>query len=537
MLGRYTALVAGLVLVIAACSADDAATTTTEAGATTTTEAGATTTTEAGATTTTVVVDTPGDRTLVVAESVDLITFDPMNSTLLTTFRQWTWFYEGLFEVRSDGVLEPKLATSWEISDDRLTYTFNLREGVKFHNGETFTAQDVVFSFGRVDDSPIPFIQSGLEAIDSVTAVDDLTVEFHLSQPDSGLFFTLGNPFPFGTAILNETAATAADPATVVVGSGPYKVVSFAPGNEMVLERFDDYWGDLPDLAPDRVIVRVIPDESSQVAALIAGQVDVIFPSADSLATLEQEDSIDVIELVGTGIINLNINSAEAPLDDVNVRRAIALAIDREELVEGALNGHGAPGAWFPPGLEWAPPAEEFAYHTFDPEESRRLLEAAGYGDGLTIRFNSIGPSFAEYIPRHAELLQAQFARVGIELIIEPADRTTWVQKLVNREYEMGDNFTPFWANPVIYIIPREGRQGPTPQAMADAFAEAKRDDPEKLIDNMIAIAHMEAELVFPELRTIGVNEFVAYRSDRMSNVNPDSTMRRTFLHFVDYSG
>lgn len=468
----------------------------------------------------------PTGGTLVVAESNVPENFDPIRTSLIQTSYVWQWTYESLIEVKPDGTIEPLLATSWDISDDGLTYTFELREGVQFHNGQAFDAEDVVFSFERMLADGIPYATGRFPTLESVEAVEPLKVVFELSEPDSGFLSNHGNPFMFGAAIVSRTAAEELDLSSEMVGTGPYQWVEYSPDQELVLARFEDYWRDDLPLA-DNVVVRYIPEQSAQVAALRAGDIDVMFPSSETQRMLEADASVQVEAVSSPFVIRLG-TAGSPPFDDVRVRQALALAIDRQEIVDGAMLGAGTPSGYVPPAYEWATPVDELPHHTQDSERAKELLAEAGYPDGLEIEISHLA-SYASYMDRFIEILQSQLEEVGISSTIIPREITTWQDYLETANYDITPNEFSFQPDPYWYIVPREGRQSPNPPELQELLDEVKAASAEDLPDAINEVQLWQAENVFPDLGIAARDQWVAAR-EGVSLATPEFSMSRRFL-------
>ncbi|WBU54058.1 ABC transporter substrate-binding protein [Paracoccus sp. SCSIO 75233] len=337
--------------------------------------------------------------------------------------------FQGLTRFGPDGAILPALAESWETEEDGKVYVFKLRQDVTYHDGAEFGADDVVFSLdrARAEDSTNP--QKTLFAgIESVEAVDPLTVRVTLSSPD-GMF-----PFKMaaGDAIILDEAS-AADAATNPVGTGPFRFANWRQGDSISLEAFDGYWGEKPALTS--ATFRFIGDPTAAFASLMAGDVDAfpIYPAPETLAQIEADPRFNVIVGTTEGETILTMNKASAPLDNVQVREAIAHAINRQELIDGAMFGYGTPiGTHFAPHHpDYVDLTEQSAY---DPERSRELLEEAGISD-LTLRL-ALPPT--PYARRGGELLAAQLREVGIETEATNMEWAQWLETVfTGKDYDL----------------------------------------------------------------------------------------------------
>ncbi|WP_375550551.1 ABC transporter substrate-binding protein [Rhodophyticola porphyridii] len=329
--------------------------------------------------------------------------------------------FEGLTRFASDGSVVPGLAETWEISEDGLTYTFSLRDGVMFHDGSSFTAEDVVFSLDRARAEDTTNAQAALFAgIESVEAVDDTTVVLRLSAPNGALLFNLA----WGDAVIvaPESAETN---ATNPVGTGPFVFADWVQGDRVELTRNPDYWGEAPAL--EAATFRFISDPNAAFAALMAGDVDAfpVFPAPETLGQFEADPRFSVIVGSTEGETILAMNNQSAPLDDIRVRQAISHAINRQDIIDGAMFGYGTPI-----GTHFAPHHPDYVDLTgqsaFDPETARALLAEAGVSD-LTLRLALPPPSYAR---RGGEIIAAQLREVGIETEISNLEWAQWLEQV-----------------------------------------------------------------------------------------------------------
>lgn len=467
---------------------------------------------------------TPGG-TIIVAETNAPNTFDPIAHSNINNWYVWQLSYEALIEVAPDGSISPLLATDWSVDDSGLVYTFTLRDGVTFHNGQPLEADDVVYTFERLQSDGIPYAKLRFPALESVTALDDRTVQFTLNQLDSSFMLNMADPFSVANAILNREAGAAASPAVAMVGTGPFRMVEYSPERELVLEAYPDYWREgLPQA--DRLVIRYMPEQAAQVAALQAGEIDVMFPSPESFLTLRNDPSVAVIEVPTAQSFQINMGSDNAPLDDVRVRRAIALGIDREEIVGGALLGEGEPTGPFPPAHPWAVPIADQPYYQRDTAAATALLAEAGYGDGLELSF--MWPSgFDAAGDRIGEILKSQLEEIGITLNLEPLETAVWIDRLVTANYDLTWVAPPYFADPRLYIVPRAGRQGPTPPELQALLDQAQVAAYEDLPGIYQQIQMTEADLVYPFTGLVAKNGYIAYRPDTVAGIEFDFTMTR----------
>ncbi|WP_102106703.1 ABC transporter substrate-binding protein [Oceaniglobus roseus] len=328
--------------------------------------------------------------------------------------------FEGLTRFASDGSIVPGLAQSWDISDDGLTYTFHLKDGVTFHDGSTMDGEDVKFSLDRARAEDSTNAQKGLFApISEVTVEDPLTVKVTLAQPTGSFLFNMA----WGDAVI-VSEESIADIATKPVGTGAFKFVDWVQGDRIDLERFDGYWGEPAKLA--KATFKFISDPTAAFAAMMAEDIDAFvgYPAPENLPQFEADPRFQVLVGNTEGETILAMNNGQKPFDDVRVREAVAHAIDRQEIIDGAMFGLGTPI-----GTHFAPhnPAYEdlTSLSKYDPELSRKLLAEAGYPDGFTTTLKLPPPSYAR---RGGEIVAAQLRAVGIETEIENQEWAQWLE-------------------------------------------------------------------------------------------------------------
>jgi peptide/nickel transport system substrate-binding protein len=465
---------------------------------------------------------------LVVAEDVPPQTFDPTQSSQIRTWYMWQLVYEGLVLTDMEGKIGPVLAKRWTVSADKLQYDFDLRDGVTFSDGSPLTADDVVFSFERLTSGGLPYAKDRFKHLKAVTKVDDHKVKFVLSQPDAGFLLNLGSPFLVGSAILSKKWAESHNPKLEMLGTGPFKMISYAPNAELTLARNDSYWNKDGIAKVAKLTIRYMPEQSAQVAGMKAGQIDLIFPSAETNLQLKRDPSIKTIAVTSTNTVRLNINTKKAPFDNVDVRRALSLAINRDEVVKGAFLGEATVSAQVPPSYSWALKPADLKYQKYDPEQARALLVKAGYPNGLDVTLNHLA-GYATYLDRFSEVLKSQLAKVGIRVAIEANQNAVWLDKQNKANYEIMDNEYAFQADPLFYLMPRPGRQGPTPPEMEVLIAAASASDSESYTPKLQALEKMQDDLAFPDITMAARNGWVSY-TGKVLSANPDSTLSRSFL-------
>ncbi|MEM7270200.1 MAG: ABC transporter substrate-binding protein [Pseudomonadota bacterium] len=330
--------------------------------------------------------------------------------------------FEGLVRFGEDGSINPGLAESWEISDDGLEYTFKLRTGVKFHDGADFDASDVKFSLDRIGAEESANAQKALyAAIASVDVVDPATVKITLSQPTGSMLFNLA----WGDAVIMDPASVA-DNATNPIGTGPFKFSKWSKGDSVEIVKNDAYWGTPAKL--NKATFKFISDPNAAFAAVMAEDIDAFpgFPAPEILDQLKADPRFEVVVGGTEGETILSTKNQSEKLSDVRVRKAIAHAINRQEIIDGAMFGYGTPI-----GTHFAPHHPDYVDLTgqsaYNPEMSKALLAEAGYGDGLTLTLKLPPPSYAR---RGGEIIAAQLRAVGIETEISNLEWAGWLEQV-----------------------------------------------------------------------------------------------------------
>lgn len=328
--------------------------------------------------------------------------------------------FETLTKINADGKVTPLLAESWEVSPDLKTYTFRLRRGVKFQNGEPFNAQAVKFSFDRAGGEKSTNKDKRTFGNLTTQVVDEHTVVLLNKEIDPDLPFLLGQ----ATAIIVEPKS-AANNATQPVGTGPYRLENWTKGSSAVLAKWDGFR--TPNLAKlRRVTFRFISDPAAQAASLLSGDVQA-FPRIGTRVVAQFRNNPQFQVIVGGSRAKtiLAMNSKRKPLDDVRVRRAILAAVDRKAFVEAAADGFGTPiGSHYVPGAEGF--VDTTAVNPYDPEKAKRLLAEAGVKTPIELLMTLPPPPYAR---QGGEFMVAQLAKVGINVKVQNVE---WAQWLAN---------------------------------------------------------------------------------------------------------
>ena len=373
-------------------------------------------------------------RDLVLGMGIEPAGLDPTIAAPVA-IGQVTWqnVFEGLVTIDRHGKVQPQLAESWEISPDGLTYTFRLRQGVRFHDGEAFDAAVAKASIERARGAQSTNPQKRFfEAITSIDAPDAATLVLHLSRPAGSLLYWLG--WPSSVIVGTKTADTN---KTQPVGTGPFAFGRWAKGDRVELKRNPDYWDKTANIRLDTVTFRFISDPQAQSAALVAGDVDAFpeFGAPELMSSFTESERLTT-EIGNTELkVVAGMNNARKPFSDRRVREALMHALDRGTIIDGAWSALGTPiGSHYTPNDRAY--TDLTGVYPYDPQKAKALLKEAGYGDGLSF---TIKVPQMSYATRTAEVMQVMFAEVGVTLSIEPTEfPAKWVQDVfTSRDYDM----------------------------------------------------------------------------------------------------
>jgi peptide/nickel transport system substrate-binding protein len=359
--------------------------------------------------------------------TADIDLLDPHNTASSSDFAMFPEIFSRLVRQYHQDFL-PSLATSWELAEDGLSYTFWLRDDVTFHNGDPFTAHDVVFSYERAMASP--FVGAPLAPISGVTAVDDFQVRFDLHHQFAPFMTTA----PASIWIVGENSVNEAGDnfGRYPIGTGPYRFVEHQPGRSIYLSRFDDYFGPTPAIRD--IAYMIILNPATVSIAVEAGDIDigVHVPPGDVLR-LEEQAGLNVTRFDTTHINFITLNATQPPFDNPLVREAIARSIDRQGLITMVADGFGTPanGIFNELTFGFSPDVTPFAR---DDELARELLAEAGFPDGFDTTIRTIGGAFES----PAQVLQANLANIGIRATIELMDQAVFIGDLFAHNYEIG---------------------------------------------------------------------------------------------------
>ena len=387
---------------------------------------------------------------------------------------------EGL--VRADfenGGALPGLAESWEISDDGLTYTFHIRDGMTFHDGEAVTAGAIVRSMTRPISPDDPsyidgmymYGNQGTSNWESIDAVDDSTIVLQLMQPNATQLLVFSRP---DGAIISPKAM---DEYGTEVGlnmsmAGPYKIERFVPGQEAVLAANEDYWAGRPYI--DQIVIRAYPDEAAILAALEAGEIDMtLYAPFTSVPRLQDSENIRVE--VGAPLVDLFVgaNVAKDPFDNLALRQAVNYALDRETLIEAGLNGFAEMPASLLGPLDLGFDESGREVSVYDPERAKELLAQSGMELPVAIE---VAYENNRFWPQLAELIAADLEAVGFDVTLDRLDAGSFWGKVGDGQTQLSINqrstFVPDPHDKAI-LMARAGAEGSQTQHQALEAADA----------------------------------------------------------------
>ena len=372
---------------------------------------------------------------LVVGQIAEPKSLDPHAVTAVNDFRILMNLYDGLVRYR-DGTLEvePALATSWTISDDGTEYVFELRSGVTFHDGTPLDAKAVEFNFDRMLDDSHPYHDTGpfplsffFSAVKDTEAVDEDTVKFTLHEPYAPFLSNLA--YPTGLIVSPEAVKKhGADFGRNPSGTGPFVFAEWEANAKVVVTRNEGYWEGAPSL--EAVVFRPITDANTRVAEMLSGGIDVMVEiPPDSVSTFDG-NGFTLHEQAGPHVWFLILNAKEGPFADKRVRQAINYAIDKKTLVENVLQGTAQVAAGpTPPAFAWAY-NDALQPYPHDPEKAKALLEEAGHaGASLTFYVTEGGSGMLDPVAMGAAI-QADLAKVGLDVKIETYEWNTFLGKV-----------------------------------------------------------------------------------------------------------
>ena len=433
---------------------------------------------------------------------------DPATSSIYTGAEVYDNIFSKLVDFDADGEIVGDLATEWEQTDPT-TWTFTLVDNATFTNGEKFTSADVKYTFDRILDPATASAYAGLYTpITSIDTPDDTTVVFHLSGPFGPFLTNLAT----NGQIVNQKAIESGDPTREPVGTGPFQFVEWVQGDHLTVKKNPDYFKeDKPYL--DTITFKFLGNDQSRIDALSAGEIDwADGVPLQQVATLKDDPRFTYVTSAVAGIPDfLAMNTQKAPFDDVRVRQAIALALDRDEVTKVAYSGIGENGLEeVPTGSSWYDDTNLFSTKP-DLAKAKQLMADAGYADGVSVEYLGL-PQYPELL-KTGQVVREQLKKIGIDMSIEQVDVSVWFDNYSSGDYQITsayqertidpDNFyslviksggpinTTFYSNPEVDAL--------IAQASAASDDAARKD----LYQQIRAIVTEDAPLVFNHYETV----------------------------------
>ncbi len=489
--------------------------------------------------------------TFIFGRGADSVKLDPADVTDGESARATQQIYDTL--TMFDGsttLVKPGLATKWTVTEDNLIWTFELRQGIKFHDGTVFNADAVIFNFERWWDSENSYHKGTFEywetmfgafkgeegsVLQSITKIDDYKVQLTLSQPYAPLLNTLAM-FCFAIAspkAIQEQGAENYATATQYppIGTGPFKFVDWAKDDVISLEKNPDYWGEPARL--DKVLLRVIPDNSARYLALKSGEIHGMEGAnpEDAKAAMSDPD-LQVLLRPAMNVGTVIFNVETAPFDKLEVRQAIAMAIDKQAIVQAFYGDTGLVANQFLPPSLWGF-NKDLEDYNYDPVAAKNLLTAAGYPEGFETDFWYM-PNPRPYFPDPkgiGEAIAADLEKIGIKVNLKTEDWSTYLDDRRSGKFNMwmmgwtGDNGDPDNFIFFHYGIPRPGEGNYNNpeliQLLLDAQKEVDQEKRDQLYQQAALIIHNDCPRLF-----IGHNQVPLLFSKKISGyiVNPTAT-------------
>jgi len=444
----------------------------------------------------------PGGSTVWTAE-VDPVSLDPHKTSNYSSAQAWgDLTYQSLVMFDEKMTLTPALAESWT-NPSPTTWSFKLRQGVKFHDGSDFDAEDVKFWYDRLmaPETAAPY-KSWFNTITKVEPKGTHEVEFTLGEPYAP--FLASFAAMRGSAIVPRRWGASADMTKQAVGTGPFKIVDFVPQSHIEYVRNPDYWEKgLPYL--DKVTFKIASDEETRVAGLRSGQIKHAFISSEAAVRLKSDPNIVIMSSEGPSQRVTNLNTKRKPFDDVRVRQAIALTLDRASAIDKSLSGEGKLTGPMPTGHgTWFIPPEQLGY-TRDVARAKALLAEAGYPNGFETTIKTT-PDYPTMLSTSI-IMADQLKEIGIKLNVQQMEWGTLVKDINSKDYDIHSNGNSFFPDPDSYMYLKYHTKGAQnfsswENAQYDAIIDKARTimeptERKKLYDEAQKILMDEAPLVW----------------------------------------
>ncbi len=408
---------------------------------------------------------------MLVGKTTEAPTLEPHRENALSRARVTQNMYSYLVQADADLKIVPDLAEKWDISNDGKTYTFNLRKGVKFHNGRALTAEDVKYSIERILDPATASQGAGLlVSVGSAEAPDPGTVRLQLKNPDASLLSGLASAW--GGIVAREVVEqNHGDLSKADAGSGPFMLEEWIPNQTLKLKRFADYYNkDQPAL--DGVTFQVVPEESAIIAQLRSGNVHLaLFEDNKNYELIKNDANLSATRSPRLGFDYIDIDNTKEPWNKLEVRQAFSYAIDRREVLAVAGSDVGTLIAPVPPALkEYALDPDSLPEYKADPNKARELLARAGLPNGFTSELQLI-PTFPTMVSG-SQVVADQAKKVGINLDLKQIEYGVWIKGFNAREFTLTMNITGGNTDPDSLLFNRLSSKGVNQNNWNDAEVE-----------------------------------------------------------------
>ena len=366
-------------------------------------------------------------ETVTIATSSEAMTLDPIMYNETPTNSVNFNMYEALTILDTEMNVQPCLAKSWE-NEDKLTWVFHLRKGVKFHNGNKFTAEDVKFSMNRALTHPKSQYKSTLAEVDTIKVRDKYTVAIKTKYPYPILAKKLKSIFIFDSDYVKNHSDQYL--ATHENGTGPYKLEKWVKDNKMVLKAYENYWQEKADI--EKVVLKPITNAATRVASLLSGQADVVIDlPVQDVDKVKEAEGVEALTRPSLRLIFLGMNTQKGPFAKKKVRKAVYHAINEKAIIKQVMNGHAYAAGQFYPEMV-------FGYNSdierveYDPQKARKLLKEAGYPNGFSITFDASNNRYVND-GQIAQAVAIQLAKVGINVKLKVQPKSSFYDKVLSR--------------------------------------------------------------------------------------------------------
>lgn len=452
--------------------------------------------------------------------------------------------YESLVDWDDQLNIIPALAESWDVKDNK-TYTFHLRKGVKFHSGKEFTADDVVYSFHEQENPPPPgATNSQYPKIAKVVKEDDYTVTFNMSEPDGSVLGYCA--WLSYSKIAPKDFYKTTNPGSHINGTGPYKLISYTPNDNVQLEKFDGYWRTGRPYI-DKITMKVLADLQARVTALTSGTVDGALLDSDTAKTFEGNGDVRIVsgESPGFREIEIAIQGKGKPWDDVKVRQALNAATDRQKIIDNVYGGAALYSSKIPPSYgDWPLSQSELKsdYEKYDLDKAKQLMQEAGYANGFSVTMQALPDDYTQV----AEVLKDLWKQINVDVKIQTLEIGTFADNQNKGAFEMQSTGRGMRGDPSGYMSDFDPA-GSIYKVWFGGGAGYKNDTLTKLIHEGIGetntakrheLYKQMQEIVltdFPVLPLVAVTQFLGVRN-RLQGViyNVDGSYRTLRTAWVD---